>query len=114
CGEQSGETFAGWFHGPSARDCTGHGHRCLPGERGETVRVRKLARECDCRCCRRVCRVAPGATRSENGIEFFAAGSKRRDEPITSGPHVYDCVVDLDRSVNGNLPGASGITCRSG
>ncbi len=99
---------------PPARDRTAHGHWCLAGERGETLRVRKLARECDCRCCRRLCRLAPGAGRSENGIEFFAAGSERGDKLIASGAHVHHRVVDPDRIADGNLPGASGITCRSG
>src|SRR5256886_9843520 len=54
----------------------------------------------------------PISAGSANCLQFSAVGSESRDELVGTSPRVHDRIVDLDRLVDGNLPGTSGFTRR--
>ena len=58
--------------------------------------------------------VALGAAGSANGLQFSAVGDRNRDQSVDSSSTIRDWIVDLDRSLDGNLSGASGFARRFG
>ena len=75
---------------------------------------REFAREFTRRSRRRLAGLAVGAARSENGGEFSSARSQHTRQPLFSRARLHDCIVDLDRAVDGNLSCTSKLARRSG
>ena len=71
------------------------------------VRFRKFVRQRNRGRGRRFRRVAVGAAGSANSLQFSAVGSERRNELVDTSARVHDRIVDLDRLVDGDLPGAA-------
>src|SRR4029450_2516256 len=102
------------FQGSAGGGPVANGRGRVAQQYREAIRFRKFARQRNRGRGRRFRRVAFGAAGSANSLQFSAVGSKRRNELVDTSARVHDWIVDLDRSLDGNLSGASGSARRFG